>query len=70
MFLEHLTTEGERWDQIAWKYYGDPHDYGRIVAANPHAPITPTLPGGLRLNIPIIERAAAVAPQEKPPWLR
>ena len=31
MFLTHVTTEGERWDQLAWKYYGDAHRYPPIV---------------------------------------
>ncbi|MDJ4912435.1 tail protein X, partial [Salmonella enterica] len=24
MFLEHITRDGERWDSLAWQYYGDP----------------------------------------------
>ncbi|HFV0367875.1 TPA: tail protein X, partial [Escherichia coli] len=24
MFLEHVTRDGERWDSLAWQYYGDP----------------------------------------------
>ena len=34
MYLTHITTEGERWDQLATRYYGDPLQYERIVAAN------------------------------------
>ena len=37
MYLTHITTEGERWDQLAWKYYGNALEYERIVAANPQA---------------------------------
>ncbi|HIC0570883.1 TPA: tail protein X, partial [Escherichia coli] len=22
MFLEHVTRDGERWDSLAWQYYG------------------------------------------------
>ena len=22
-YLEHITTDGERWDNLAWHYYGD-----------------------------------------------
>lgn len=36
MFLEHITRDGERWDSLAWQYYGDPLGYPRIIAANPH----------------------------------
>ncbi|MFT2542069.1 tail protein X, partial [Escherichia coli] len=34
MFLEHVTRDGERWDSLAWQYYGDPLGYPRIIAAN------------------------------------
>lgn len=68
-FLEHLTVEGERWDQLAWRYYGDAFAYGPIVAANPQAPIRPLLPAGLRLRIPAAT-SAAVTPAGLPPWKR
>lgn len=68
MYLTHITTEGERWDQLAWKYYGNALAYERIVAANPQVPITPTLQGGLRLSIPVIEEAQTV--EDLPPWKR
>ncbi|KGH08707.1 MULTISPECIES: tail protein X [Comamonas] len=68
MYLTHITTEGERWDQLAWKYYGNALEYERIVAANPQVPITPTLLGGLRLSIPVIEETQIV--EDLPPWKR
>lgn len=68
MYLTHVTTEGERWDQIAHRYYGDATMYEPIIAANPNVPIAPTLPGGLRLAIPVIERADLY--EDIPPWLK
>lgn len=68
MFLTHITTEGERWDQLATRYYGDPLAYERIVAANPHVPLATTLPGGLTLSIPVLEQEDLS--EELPPWLR
>ncbi len=68
MFLTHITTEGERWDQLSWKYYGDAHRYPPIVEANPHVPITGALPAGLQLAIPML---AVVTPTaDLPPWMR
>lgn len=68
MFLTHITTEGERWDQLSWKYYGDAHRYPPIVEANPHVPITGSLPAGLQLAIPML---AVVTPTaDLPPWMR
>lgn len=68
LYLEHITTDGERWDQIAHRYYGDPLGYGRIILANPHIAITPVLMAGQRLAIPVID--AQRPSQEIPPWLR
>ncbi|MCR5892177.1 MULTISPECIES: tail protein X [Burkholderia] len=69
MFLTHITTEGERWDQIAYRYYGDPFAYERIIVANPSVPITPVLASGIVLSIPVVA-ADNVADEELPPWMR
>ncbi|MDZ4379176.1 MAG: tail protein X [Xanthomonadaceae bacterium] len=66
MFLVHVTVDGERWDQIAYAYYGDPLGYERVIAANPDVALTPTLPAGLLLLVPLIEQAALT--QGLPPW--
>ena len=73
--LEHLTRTGERWDQLAWRYYGDPSAYGRIIEANPALDITPRLPGGVLILIPLLSienlRAMHFADLAKlPPWKR
>ncbi|KJZ61717.1 tail protein X [Pseudomonas fluorescens] len=68
MFITHVTTEGERWDQLAWRYYGDAHRYLPIVQANPQVPITAILPSGLTLAIPILEPVTSA--QDLPPWMR
>jgi phage tail protein X len=68
MFIAHFTTEGERWDQLAWRYYGDAHRYRPIVDANPTVPLGATLPSGLTLAIPLLE--ALPTAQDVPPWLR
>ncbi|GDO99329.1 tail protein X [Escherichia coli] len=70
MFLEHVTRHGERWDLLAWKYYGDPMGYPRIIAANPHVAITPVLPSGLVLLIPVTDAADTRTEEDIPPWLR
>lgn len=68
MFLTHITIEGQRWDQLAAYYYGDALQYERIVSANTHVPLAPSLPGGLKLAIPVIEQDDLS--QSLPPWLR
>lgn len=68
MFIPHHTTEGERWDQLAWRYYGDAHRYGPIADANPNVTLNATLPSGLTLAIPLL--AARPTAQDVPPWMR
>lgn len=69
MYLTHITTEGERWDLIAWHYYHDVTKIPLLVDANPHMPIRETLPSGLTLLIPMIE-PDQTAKEELPPWKR
>lgn len=57
-------------DSLAWQYYGDPLGYPRIIAANPHVAITPVLPSGLLLLIPVIETEEARTEEDIAPWLR
>lgn len=68
MYLTHITTEGERWDQLADRYYGDARRYQPIIDANGHVPITPALAAGLWLTIPVLERVATY--EDMPPWMR
>lgn len=68
MFITHVTTEGERWDQLAWRYYGDAYRYWPIVEANPHVPLTGALSAGLTLAIPLLETVPLT--EDLPPWMR
>lgn len=67
-FWEHITTEGERWDTIAYKYYGDATQYEPIVVSNPYVAIVPVLPAGLKLQIPVIQNTNEVTVEGLPPW--
>ena len=67
-FYEYITKEGDRWDLIAYQFYGDPMLYGPIIVANPDVPIIPILPGGIKLRIPVIELKNTI--EELPPWKR
>jgi len=67
-FLEYVTKDGDRWDLIAYVYYGDSFGYERIIVANPSVPIIPILPSGLKLLIPVIEEEQTPQSEELPPW--
>jgi len=60
------TLDDDRWDLIAFREYGDPYGYERIIVANPHIPIHPKLEGGIKVWVPII----AAPPAPAPPWKR
>lgn len=66
--LKHPTSDGDRWDLLAWKYYGDATRYEEIIAANPEVPILPILPAGIMLVIPVIEDDEPTDTQDLPPW--
>lgn len=65
----YTTMDGDRWDTIAYKAYGDSKQISGIIAANT-TPITDTFPGGIDLIIPIVEIANAVNNDLLPPWKR
>ncbi|MBE3605228.1 tail protein X [bacterium] len=68
-YIIHITSAGERWDLLAWRYYGDATIYSPIIMANPSIPIEPVFEAGLTIAIPIIQLSA---PQNSnlPPWKR
>ena len=66
-FILHVTTAGERWDLLAWRYYGDPTDYSPIIMANPNVPIEPVFDAGISIAVPLQEESAVVI-ADLPPW--
>lgn len=68
-FIPYTTKPGDRWDTIANKAYGDATRYEEIQEANPSVPIEAELPGGLKLQIPIIDQPKTDL-NNLPPWKR
>lgn len=68
-YLTHITVDGDRWDTLAARYYGDARAYVQIIDANPLAPILPILPAGKTLLIPIVAADNALT-ADLPPWKR
>jgi phage tail protein X len=66
-YILHITAAGERWDSLAWRYYGDATKYSPIVVANPNVPIEPVFDAGLSIAVPILQKTAVVA-ADLPPW--
>ena len=66
---EYTTQDGDRWDLLAYRYYGNAAQTGPLESANLHVPLTPTLPAGIVLRIPVLE-IAEIDTTLLPPWKR
>lgn len=70
-YLEHLTRDGDRWDLLAWHYYGDAALMNPIIDANLQLRLLPTLGAGLTVRIPVLEDdEPMLSKEELPPWKR
>ena len=68
-FTTVTTYDGERWDQVAFRAYGDPMQMDVIINANPGVSIDDRLPGGIALVIPIIDNSTITTDTSGlPPW--
>lgn len=68
-FSEYITIDGDRWDTVAWKAYGNANLYPQIMEANPDVVADPVLPTGTRLLVPIAT-APEIDKTNLPPWKR
>jgi phage tail protein X len=66
-YIAHITANGERWDLLAWTYYGDATLYSPIIMANPLIPIEPVFEAGLSIAIPLLQVSQS-ATINLPPW--
>jgi phage tail protein X len=70
-FVEYIVKEGERWDTVAYKAYGDSSMVSVIIENNPNVAINPILQTGTRLLIPVLEKSEIEINSELlPPWKR
>lgn len=66
-YTEHITKEGERWDEIAYEEYGDCYKTAPLYMANPNAPIIPYLPSGIIIKVPVL-KDSELQKSILPPW--
>lgn len=68
---EYLVKDGDRWDSIAFKAYGDSTLIGGIIEANKAIVISAVLVAGTKIYIPILEDGGIIIDSELlPPWKR
>lgn len=68
-FVEHITQDGDRWDLIAHRWYGDALRIDVILRANPIIARLIELPGGMLIRVPVVVEPA-IPPAGLPPWAR
>lgn len=69
--VEYVVKDGDRWDLVAYKAYGDATLFNGIIEANPAVVVTATLIAGTKLTIPILEDGdIEIDSQLEPPWKR
>ncbi len=62
----YTTMQGDAWDSIAYRLWGDERLFMELVNANPDHLDTVIFPAGVKLNVP--ERPTAAIKLELPPW--
>lgn len=73
--FEHTTIDGDRWDLLAYRFYGDAGkqavllDANRSLFADPITVPPLLLPAGLSLIVPVLE-SDEVDESTLPPWKR
>jgi phage tail protein X len=68
-YTKYITVEGDRWDTIAHKAYGDATQYSKIIEANPFVTKSGVLPSGITIFVPVQDRPT-VNSSNLPPWKR
>jgi len=74
-YFEHRTEAGERWDLLAYRYYGDQNKQTLLLQANRHLYLDdlsvppPILPAGIIVKVPVIV-AQPTNYDLLPPWKR
>jgi hypothetical protein len=69
-FRAYTTVEGDRWDTIALKAYGDATKFDPIIQSNNGVPLSVYFTSGVTLRIPVIESVEETNKELLPPWKR
>ena len=67
LYISYRTQTGDRWDTVAFKYFGDPTQIGALIMANPGVPILDVFDAGTEIAIPLIA-APSGGVTSSPPW--
>lgn len=71
MSEKYVTVQGDMWDNIAYKCYGDETKVCELVSANPMYRDIYVFPAGIELDVPKLETAETAAMTDDVPiWRR
>lgn len=69
--INYVTTQGERWDSLAWKFYGSVKSMNILIDANPAIALSGVLDAGTKVIVPIVEATSeTITASNLPPWKR
>lgn len=67
--INYTTKQGERWDQLAYRFYGSVKSMNVLTDANPTVSLSPIIDSGTDLIIPIVDNSTdSVITVNVPPW--
>ena len=67
--INYTVKQGERWDQLAYRFYGAVNAMNVLISANPTVPLSDILEMGTVLIVPILDQSdSSVITQNLPPW--
>lgn len=66
-YVAHVTRAGERWDLLAWRFYGDATRFNPIIMANPMVAIEPVFEAGIVIQVPVLSASNSQS-TDLPPW--
>lgn len=67
--INYTSKQGDRWDLLTYKMYGSVTGMKTIMDANPYVALSPVIPAGSVIIIPIAEDTDnAVITENLPPW--
>lgn len=69
--INYTTKQGERWDSLAWKFYGSVKAMNVLIENNPTIPLSTVLATGTQLIVPIVDNTSEIVISKNlPPWKR
>lgn len=67
--INYTSKQGDRWDNLAYKFYGSISGMKTLTDANPFVSLSPVIPTGSNIIVPIMDDTdSAILTENLPPW--